>query len=105
VTLGRDVPELPCDVIFAQEEWQAAWIVSQKKPLPPNPPTLGEMILIVARFGGFLARKNDGNPGAEALWRGLELTYNKMMPFVVSLSNHIHTSTVRQAHSSVRTVL
>ncbi len=72
MTLGRDVPELPCDVVFAQEEWQAAWIVSQKKPLPPNPPTLGEMILIVARFGGFLARKNDGNPGAEALWRGLQ---------------------------------
>ena len=43
-----------------------------KKPLPPNPPTLGDMILIVARFGGFLARKNDGNPGAEALWRGLQ---------------------------------
>ena len=72
MTLGRDVPELPCEVIFAQEEWQAAWIVSQKTPLPPNPPTLGEMILIVARFGGFLARKNDGNPGAEALWRGLQ---------------------------------
>ncbi len=71
MTLGRDVPELPCDVVFAQEEWQAAWIVSQKKPLPPNPPTLGDMILIVARFGGFLARKNDGNPGVEALWRGL----------------------------------
>lgn len=72
MTLGRDVPELPCEVIFDREEWQAAWIVSQKKPLPPNPPTLGDMILIVARFGGFLARKNDGNPGAEALWRGLQ---------------------------------
>ncbi len=63
MTLGRDVPELPCEVIFDREEWQAAWIVSQKTPLPPNPPALGDMILIVARFGGFLARKNDGNPG------------------------------------------
>jgi hypothetical protein len=72
MTLGRDVPELPCDVIFDREEWQAAWIVSQKTPLPPNPPPLGDMILMVARFGGFLARKNDGNPGAEALWRGLQ---------------------------------
>jgi hypothetical protein len=67
MTLGRDLPELPCDVIFDREEWQAAWIVSQKTPLPPNPPTLAEMICIVARFGGFLARKNDGNPSAEAL--------------------------------------
>ena len=72
MTLGRDVPELPCEVMFAREEWQAAWIVSQKKSLPPNPPTLRDMILIVARFGGFLARKNDGNLGAEALWRGLQ---------------------------------
>jgi hypothetical protein len=30
------------------------------------------MILIIARFGRFLARKNDGNPDAEALWRGLQ---------------------------------
>ena len=72
MTLGRDVPVLPCEVIFDREEWQAAWIVSQKTPLPPNPPTLGNMILIVAHFGGFLARKNDGNLGAKALWRGLQ---------------------------------
>jgi hypothetical protein len=52
MTLGRDVPELPCEVIFDREEWQAAWIVSQKKSLPPNPSTLGDMILIVACFGG-----------------------------------------------------
>ena len=43
MTLGRDVPELPCEVMFAREEWQAAWIVSQKKSLPPNPPTLRDM--------------------------------------------------------------
>ncbi|MCX7066543.1 MAG: hypothetical protein NTW85_02430 [Methylococcales bacterium] len=33
-------------------------------------------------------------------YEAIELTHNKMIPFVVSLSNHIHTST-----SSVRTVL
>ena len=27
VTLGRECPDLPCDVVFDTEEWQAAWIV------------------------------------------------------------------------------
>ena len=35
MTLGRDVPELPCEVIFDREEWQAAWIVSQKNLCHP----------------------------------------------------------------------
>ncbi|HHT8834489.1 TPA: IS4 family transposase [Burkholderia cenocepacia] len=26
---------------------------------------------MVARLGGFLARKSDGEPGAETIWKGL----------------------------------
>lgn len=26
VTLGRDCPHLPCEVVFASEEWLAAWL-------------------------------------------------------------------------------
>ena len=28
VTRGREGPDLPCEVIFDPEEWQAAWIVA-----------------------------------------------------------------------------
>lgn len=72
MTLGRQLPDLPCEIVFAREEWQAAWIVRKKAPLPSTPPTLGEMVLIVASFGGFLGRKGDSAPGAEVLWRGLQ---------------------------------
>lgn len=72
MTMGREVPDLSCEIIFDEEEWQAAWIVSKKMPLPSEPPSLGEMIRVVAHFGGFLARKSDAEPGAEALWRGLQ---------------------------------
>ena len=37
VTWGRDCPNLPCDVVFDAEEWQAAWIVAHRAK-PPQPP-------------------------------------------------------------------
>lgn len=72
VTLGRECPDLPCDVVFATEEWQAAWIIDKRSPPPVEPPKLGEMVRLIARFGGFLARKGDGHPGPKAIWEGME---------------------------------
>jgi Transposase Tn5 dimerisation domain len=72
MTLGRQLPDLSCEIVFSSGEWQAAWIVKKKTPLPSTPPTLGEMVLIIASFGGFLGRKGDSAPGAEVLWRGLQ---------------------------------
>ena len=72
VSWGRDFPDLPCEVIFDPEEWQAAWIVAKRSPPPPIPPTLQEMVRLIARFGGFLGRKSDGHPGPKALWIGLQ---------------------------------
>lgn len=71
VTLGRDCPQLPCEVVFAPEEWQAAWLVAKRQPPPETPPTLGEMTRMVAGFGGFPGRKGDGHPGPKALWEGI----------------------------------
>jgi len=70
--LGRTCPELPCNVVFAEEEWQAVYIVSQRQPPPPVPPSLDEMVRMVAGFGGFLNRKGDGFPGPQTLWIGLQ---------------------------------
>jgi hypothetical protein len=72
VTWGQDYPDLPCEVLFDPEEWQAAWIVAKRGPPPGTPPPLGEMVRLIARFGGFLGRKSDGHPGPKALWIGLQ---------------------------------
>ena len=72
VTWGRDCPDLPCEVVFDSEEWQAAWIVAKRCQPPETPPTLNEMVRLIARFGGFLGRKSDGHPGPKALWIGLQ---------------------------------
>jgi Transposase Tn5 dimerisation domain len=83
VTLGRECPELSCEVVFAPEEWQAAWIVARHERPPSTPPTLGEMTRIVAGFGGFLGRKGDGHPGPKALWAGMQM----LMAYVESIQS------------------
>jgi hypothetical protein len=72
VTLGQECPNLPCDVVFDPEEWQAVWIVKHRTKPPVEPPKLGEMVRLIAGFGGFLGRKSDGVPGPKAIWEGME---------------------------------
>ena len=73
VKLGREVPELPCDVYFEEAEWKTLVAYRTKNPVPPEqPPSLREAIRMVAKIGGFLGRKSDGEPGTQTLWRGLQ---------------------------------
>lgn len=73
VKLGREVPDASCELFFEEIEWKALYCYVHKTPNPPEtPPTLREAVRMVARIGGFLARKSDGEPGAQTVWRGLE---------------------------------
>ena len=44
--------------------------INKAERLPRRTPTMGEVVIWIARLGGFLARKGDGMPGTLALWRG-----------------------------------
>lgn len=72
--LGRVVPDLSCEVAFSPQEWQAIYIVSTRQKPPSEPPHLSEVLTLVAKLGGFLARKGDGPPGPKAIWIGLQRT-------------------------------
>lgn len=69
--LGRTLPELDADLLFAKEEWQAAYILNKKHPPKATPPR-NEVIRLIARRGGFLGRKHDGDPGAKTIWLDLQ---------------------------------
>lgn len=69
--LGRECPELPCTVVFTDEEWQAVYQVVRRKAAPAVP-SLGEMVLLIAELGGYLHRNHDGPPGPQTLWIGLQ---------------------------------
>ena len=72
--LGRHCPEMPCTAVFEDEEWQAVYIVTHRRPPPVIPPNLNTMIKMVAGLGGFLNRKQDGFPGPQTIWIGLQRT-------------------------------
>lgn len=68
----RKNPNLPCDEALEDHEWQSLYCVIHKTSTPPQtPPTLQEAVLWIARLGGFLGRKGDGDPGVKTIWRGL----------------------------------
>ncbi|APM39813.1 IS4 family transposase [Clostridium kluyveri] len=65
-------PETACDIVLQEYEWQALYCVINGVPIPPiQPPTLQEAVLMIAKLGGFLGRKSDGQPGVKVIWRGL----------------------------------
>ena len=70
--LSRQIPDLPGDVIFDEDEWQILYKVAHKtKKAPQTVPTLKELVWCLAKLGGFAARKSDGEPGLKVIWQGL----------------------------------
>jgi hypothetical protein len=70
--LGRECPEMSCEVIFDPAEWQSVYQYVRREPPPQTPPTLQEMIRLVAQLGGYVNRKRDDEPGTQTLWLGLQ---------------------------------
>ncbi|WP_269439331.1 IS4 family transposase, partial [Ralstonia pseudosolanacearum] len=53
------------------DEIHGAYLLMNKRR-PKGVPKLNEVLRLVARLGGFLARKGDGEPGAKTIWEGLQ---------------------------------
>jgi len=70
--LGRECPEMPCDCVLSEPEWQSVYAVVRRQEPPSTPPSLGEMIVLIASLGGYLGRKGDGPPGPKGMWLGLQ---------------------------------
>lgn len=71
--ISRANPELPCTVFFSENEWKAAYAAINKTINPASAtPTIQEMLIMIAKLGGYLNRKSDPAPGAKVIWRGLE---------------------------------
>ena len=72
IMLGRECPDLPCTVLFDEDEWQSVYAI-KKRQLPPKvPPSLGEFVKMIASLGGHLGRKKDKPPGPKVMWIGMQ---------------------------------
>jgi Transposase DNA-binding/Transposase Tn5 dimerisation domain len=67
---ARAQPAAPCTRLFTPPEWQALSLLVTDA-IPDQPPTLGTAVALLARLGGYLARRSDGPPGHRTIARGL----------------------------------
>ena len=68
---GRTSPDLDAAMFFDPDEIRGAYLLAKKMP-PNTPPSVNEVLRLVATLGGFLARKGDGEPGVKTIWQGLQ---------------------------------
>jgi hypothetical protein len=73
--LGREVPELPAEVVFSDLEIEVLQAYANANGLKP-PTNLGETVRLVARLGGYLGRKHDPPPGHQLMWHGYRTLTN-----------------------------
>ena len=70
--LGRICPDLDASIFFDPDEIRGAYLLTKQKRPVDRPPALNEVLRLIARVGGFLGRKGDGDPGMETIWQGIQ---------------------------------
>lgn len=73
--LGRECPDLDCEVVFEPCEWKSVYMTIKREKPPTTPPRLNEMIRMIASLGGYVIRKST-KPGPQTLWIGLQRVHD-----------------------------
>jgi cytochrome c oxidase subunit IV len=69
--IARTDPTTSCSTFLTDQEWKVLFLHTNKnKTIPKKPPSIGIVVIWIAKLGGYLARKSDGPPGTITLWRG-----------------------------------
>ena len=69
--LGRECPDLDCEIVFSPSEWKSVYSIVRGRELPSQPPRLNELIRMIATLGGYIDRPKT-NPATQTLWTGLQ---------------------------------
>jgi hypothetical protein len=77
--LGRECPDLNCEVVLTPSEWKSVHkVVHRRRELPSTPPRLNDMIRLIASLGGYVIRPKT-HPGTQTLWTGLQQMHSLAM--------------------------
>jgi hypothetical protein len=69
--IARTDPTISCSTFLTDQEWKVLFLHANKnKPIPKKTPTIGIVVIWIAKLGSYLDRKNDGPPVSITLWRG-----------------------------------
>ncbi len=70
--LARSFPDVDCEAVFDPAEWKAVYRVVTNKMPPHQPPSLQEMVRMVAQLGGYVNKPRRDEPGPQTVWLGLQ---------------------------------
>lgn len=73
--LGRECPDLDCEVLFEPSEWKSVYTILKLELPKQGCPKLNDLVRAIARLGGFINRPKN-HPGTQTLWIGLQRTYD-----------------------------
>lgn len=82
--LSRSHPDTACTAVFSDPEWQTIYRLHTHKRPPPRAPSLRAITRQLAQLGGFLARKGDGEPGVETIWRGFMVLQQALLTLEIA---------------------
>lgn len=68
--VNRTNPHSSADAVFTETEIAILNHLADESDQPP-PKNVAHYLIVVAKLGGYLNRKNDGPPGNTVIWRGL----------------------------------
>lgn len=71
IYVGRVEKTIKADRLFEEYEWKSIYIYFKEK-IPEESPSLAEVIIKIARLGGYKPRKNAKPPGIKTMWLGLQ---------------------------------
>ena len=80
--LGREHPDLPPQLLFSDLEIRVLGAFAASRRFPP-PKSLAVAGLLLARLGGYLARKHDPPPGHQLMWQGYVTLYGMCLGFAL----------------------
>lgn len=81
--LGRVAPDMPCDLLFEEDEWKTLYRIANKTKIPPDRPySMADAVMYLGQLGSYKRAPSDGAPGLKAIWKGLFVLYH-FMAFVV----------------------
>jgi hypothetical protein len=74
--IARVNPDLPCTILFDEDEWKVLYCVAnRRKEAPGKPYTIAEAVEHIGNLGGPRRSPSDGPPGVKTVWRGLQKFY------------------------------
>ena len=74
--LGRELPDVSCDVMFDENEWKILYRVANRTATPPEIPySMADAVKYLGQIGSYKRAPSDGAPGLKSIWLGLFALY------------------------------